>query len=176
MNYNANFTQLPVQALFDFKAKNKKLLRSWVGNALPPFPQNPNTHTQKDDLLLCYLGRYRWLLRGPLSRETNLLTSLRPQIAPAAISIVLISDSLTFFRITGKDASEVVSIGCPLDLHPSVFGSNAVTYTEFFGQKALIQRTPRGFDCAVDRSFGAMIKDYLNRIIEEIANSNPQIS
>jgi sarcosine oxidase subunit gamma len=103
------------------------------------------------------------LLRADIACEDALTTGLRPADAPPDISIVRVSDTLTFFRITGPDAAQVMSIGCPLDLHPDVFLGDAVSYTEFFGLKALVMRCDDGFDCAVEQSFSDMIADYLER-------------
>ena len=126
-------------------------------------PASPNTLTRKGKVELCFTGPNRFLLRAPLDLEIALETALRPDTAPPEISIVRISDTLTFFRVVGPDAAQVLSIGCPLDTHPKVFGPDAVTFTEFFGVKALVLRCDDGFDCAVDQSFGDMIADYLSR-------------
>lgn len=74
-----------------------------------------------------------------------------------------VSDTLTFFDITGPDAGEIMSIACPLDLHHTVFGDLDVTFTEVFGLKALLLRAIGGFEFAVEQSFGDMIADYLAR-------------
>ena len=104
-------------------------------------------------------------LARSIGPEEALETELRPTDAPPEISIVKVSDTLTFFRVTGPDAAQVLSIGCPLDTHPDVFGPDAVSYTEFFGLKALLLRCEGGFDCAVEQSFGDMIEDYLSRAV-----------
>ena len=111
---------------------------------------------------MCHIGRNRWLLRAPLDQENAIETVLGPEKAPPEISIVRVSDTLTFFRITGPDAANILSIGCPLDVHPAAFGPDSVTYTEFFGLKALVLRCKGGFDAAIEQSFGDMIADYLS--------------
>jgi len=161
MPYDARIDRLPIFALFDLKGP-KEALAAWT-NALPDFPQTPNTATLNDETLLCHTGQNRWLLRAPLDQENALETALRPDEAPPEISIVKVSDTLTFFRIAGPEAIEILSIGCPLDLHPDSFGPDASSYTELFGLKALVLRCEGGFDCAVESSFGDMITDYLAR-------------
>ena len=161
MPYDAHIDRLPPFALFDLKGPSDALA-AWAA-ALPNFPETPNTLTRDGDDLLCFTGPNRWLLRAPLDREDGLEAALCPAKAPPEISIVRVSDTLTFFRITGPDATQVLSIGCPLDTHETVFGPDAVSYTEFFSLKALVLRCDRGFDCAVEQSFGDMIADYLNR-------------
>ena len=161
MSYDATIERLPIFALFDLKG-SRETLADWAAD-LPEFPDAPNTLTRADDRELCHIGRNRWLLRAPLSDEEALLAALRPADAPPEISVVRVSDTLTFFRIEGPDAAEVLSIGCPLDVHADVFGESAVSHTEFFGLKALVLRSDQGFDCAVEQSFGDMIADYLAR-------------
>ena len=161
MPYDAQIDRLPPFALFDLKGPGDALT-AWASD-LPDLPATPNTLTRNGDDLLCFTGPNRWLLRAPLDREDALETALRPTEAPPEMSIVRISDTLTFFRLTGPDAAQVLSIGCPLDIHPKAFGPNAVTYTEFFGVKALLLRCEDGFDCAIEQSFGDMIADYLAR-------------
>ena len=161
MPYDASIERLPIFALFDLKGAPEDL-SAW-SDALPAFPASANTATRKGDTLLCHTGPNRWLLRAPLDQEDTLEAELRPAGAPPEISIVRISDTLTFFRITGQEAAEILSIGCPMDLHPGVFRADAASYTEFFGLKAFVTRCEGGFDCAVDQSFGDMIADYLSR-------------
>jgi len=160
MPYDAKINRMPPFALFDLKGPPADIT-AWA-TSLPDFPKTPNTLTRDGDVALCFTGPNRWLLRAPLNRENDLNAALRPTDAPPKISIVRVSDTLTFFRITGPDAAEIISIGCPLDIHPNAFGPDAVSYTEFFGLKALVLRTEGGFDCAVEQSFGDMIDDYLS--------------
>jgi sarcosine oxidase subunit gamma len=163
MPYDAQLERLPIYALFDLKGAAKNLA-AWVAD-LPDFPKTPNTLTRSDRIELCYCGPEHWLLRADINREEELLTMLRPDNAPTDINIVLVSDTLTFFRVTGPDASEILSIGCPLDVHESAFGNDAVSYTEFFGVKALVLRCEGGFECAIEQSFGDMVADYLSRAL-----------
>ena len=116
-----------------------------------------------EDQELCFIGPGRYLLRADITQEDALIKALRPSKAPAHISIVRVSDTQTFFRITGEDATQIMAIGCPLDTHETSFGADAASYTEFFGIKALVLRCDGGFDVAVEQSFGDMIEDYLAR-------------
>ena len=162
MPYDVQIDRLPIFALFDLKGPSGALA-AWAGGALPTLPGAPNTLSRVEGAVLCHLGPERWLLRADIGAEPGLEAALRPGLAPPEISIVKVSDTLRFFRVTGADAAEVVSIGCPLDLHPRVYGADAVSYTEFFGLKAFVLRCDGGFEVAVEQSFGDMIADYLAR-------------
>lgn len=161
MAYDVRIDRLPPFALFDLKGP-QAALSAWAPG-LPQFPARPNSLTRAEGAELCHIGPDRWLLRAPLAAEAEWEAALNPAAAPADISVVRVSDTQTFFRITGADADQILAIGCPLDVHASVFGDDAVSHTEFFAVKALVLRCAGGFDCAVEQSFGDMIEDYLNR-------------
>lgn len=163
MPYDVTFKRLETQALYDLKGP-QEALGAWAGNALPPFPDRPNTKTEAGGATLMFIGTDHWLLRADLDHEAPLETALRPSEAPPETSIVRVSDTLAWFRITGPDAAEVMAVACPMDLHESRFGPEAASFTEAFALRALVTRCKGGFDVAVEQSFGPMVTDYLARI------------
>ena len=164
MGYQVNIQRLEVNAVFDMQGQ-AAAIADWCENALPEFPEQPNTSSAKDGLSLYWIGPSRWLLRANSDREQELLSITKPDKAPAEISIVQISDTLQFFAIRGPDTEEVMSIASPLDHHLSAFPPNGVTYTDVFGVKGLLIRSQEGFEVGVERSFGDMIEDCLVRAI-----------
>jgi len=162
MGYDVSINRQGVSAIFDIKG-SRDAVSKWVGAGLPAFPATPNTHTQQDARTLMYIGPNHWLLRSVIEDEPALDGLLRPDQAPADISIVRVSDTLTFFSINGPDAGDIMAIASPLDTDQSVFARNAATYSEAFGVKALVLRKSDGFELAVEQSFGNMIADYLSR-------------
>ena len=163
MPYDVITRRLPISALFELKGPRDRLA-AWSPR-LARLPTQANSLLREDGDTFCHTGPDRWLVRAEIEREAMLQAALRPEAAPPEISIVRVSDTLTFFRLTGPDADEVMAIGCPMDLHPTVFGEEAVSFTEFFGLRALVMRSDQGFDCAVEQSFGDMIEDYLARAL-----------
>ena len=137
------------------------------------FPSTPNTYEKSQDSdksqTLYWIGPQRWLLRAELDQEADLKRSLAEQELPDAVSAVLVSDSLSFFNITGVDASAVISIASPMDVHPSAFPDNGASYTEVFGLKALVIRCDpelnKGFEVAVEQSYADMLQDCFQRAI-----------
>jgi sarcosine oxidase subunit gamma len=164
MPYDVTFQRLKMQALYDLKGPQEALL-AWASDALPPFPDQPNTKTEGGGVTLMFIGPDHWLLRANLSREDALDAALRPAEAPPEISLVRVSDTLAWFRITGPDAAEVMAVACPMDLHESRFGPDGASFTEAFGLRALVIPCAGGFDLAVEQSFGPMVQDYLTRVI-----------
>ena len=163
MPYDVTFDRLKTQALYDLKGP-QEALGDWAGNALPPFPDRPNTKTEAGGVTLMFIGPDHWLLRADLTREGTLDAALRPAEAPPEISLVRVSDTLAWFRITGPDAAEVMAVACPMDLHASRFGPDGASFTEAFGLKALVTRCADGVDLAVEQSFGPMVADFLARV------------
>ncbi len=163
MPYDVTFHRLETQALFDLKGP-REALSAWLKNkALPAFPENPNARTISGGMHLMFLGPDHWILRARLCMEADIEAALRPSAAPPEISIVRISDTLAFFRITGPEAKEIMAICCPLNLHDSHFEQDAASFTEAFGLRALVTRCDGGFDVAVEQSFGPMMQECLNR-------------
>ncbi len=165
MGYDASFKRLPVNACFDLKG-SESALGEWIGaELLPGFPTETNRCRKADGLSLDHVGPRHWLLQADIDREAELNAALRPYAAPAEVSIVRISDTMTTFRVVGADAAHVLAVGCPLDLHDTGFPEDAVSFTEFFGQKALVRRCAGGFDVSAEQSFGDMTEDCLARAL-----------
>ncbi len=163
MGCDASFERLPITACFDLKGSEGALVE-WIGAGfLPAFPAGANRCRRANGLSLDHVGPRHWLLHAHIDREGELGAALRPHEAPAEVSIVRVSDTMTNFRVTGVAAAHVLAIGCPLDLHATAFPEDAVSFTEFFGQKALVRRCAGGFEVSVERSFGDMTEDCLTR-------------
>jgi sarcosine oxidase subunit gamma len=162
MSYDVRIERSGIRALIELQGEPARIAE-WAGAALPEFPRRPNTASCRGDICLFWIAAERWLLHAALAREAELLALAPPQTAPLDISVVLVSDTLTFFNIEGQDAAQIVAIASPLDTHSSVFADNAVSYTEAFGLKALLRRIPGGFEIAVESSFADLLADYLAR-------------
>lgn len=162
MAYDVNIRRIGSCAVIDLQGDAQAIV-DWVGSELPPLPQQPNRFTRSGTLQLCWIGPERWLLRADLDQEQRLLAMTRPGAAPLEISIVQVSDTLCFFELDGAEASDIVSIACPIDHHPAAFPQDGVSYTSIFGVKGLLGRSANGFEIAVESSFADMIEDYLAR-------------
>jgi heterotetrameric sarcosine oxidase gamma subunit len=160
MRYDVTINRLGISALFDIRGRAEALV-GWAGIHLPALPDAANSYTTRAGCTLALIGPDHWILRAGLEQETALAAALNPSGAPADVSIVVVSDTLTFFTITGPDAARIMAIICPLDLHSSVFSNAAITYCEVLGLKALVTRTAGGFEIAVEQSFGDFVADCL---------------
>lgn len=164
MSYAVQIRDTGLCALIDLQG-GPEAIRNWLVTPFSGLPDRPNTAVTHQGLSLYWLAPERWLLRAPIDLEDRLLAIARPHLAPVDISVVVVSDTLWFFRLDGVDACQIVSIASPIDTHPSRFPENGVTYTDAFGIKALLVRTETGFEMAVESSYADMIADCLNRAI-----------
>ena len=58
----------------------------------------------------------------------------------------------------------LIAIASPLDVDLAQFPADGATFTEAFGQKALVMRRGDGFELAIERSYAPMLRDYFSRI------------
>ncbi len=164
MAYDVKIQRKLLNALFDIKGSISEVkfhLKEYINS----FPSEPNSYISQGNWKILYVGPNHWILMAPISEEQQLVSSLRPYDCPASISIVLISDTLTFFYIDGPDAVDIMSIASPLNLNIDSFTPETATFSEIFGLKALIFRHGDGYQFAVDQSFGDMVSNYLDLII-----------
>lgn len=84
-------------------------------------PLAPNTTASKGDLQVLWLGPTEWLVRTAPGAETALAQAFTQDFANKPAGVVDVSDYYTVFRLSGPRAREVMSKGCPLDTHSSVF-------------------------------------------------------
>jgi heterotetrameric sarcosine oxidase gamma subunit len=162
MGYDVAITRGPLRTLFDLKGL-KEAVVAWCGTALPDLPDQPNSLTAKGTRLLMWIGPDHWLLADDIALEEMLSDTLRPDTAPAEMSIVLVSDTLTFFVVEGSDSNELMAVATSLDLHPASFADDCVSQIEAFGIKALIRRVASGYEIAVDRSYEDWFEASLRR-------------
>ena len=153
-------------ALFDIKGP-KSDVKTLLTSMFDQIPQEPNTLVSRQNKTLMFIGSEHWILRASAEEEALIRSQLDPDLVPSSVSVVLVSDSFTFFSIKGVNAKDVIEISSPLDFDLSIFTENYVTFSEVFGIKALIKRRANGFEFGVDQSFGNMIDDYFARALKE---------
>jgi sarcosine oxidase subunit gamma len=122
-------------------------------------PARANTRSAAGELELLWVGAQRWLLRSRVG--SALAAQLSALDREPDASVVEVTDAYAFFALVGTEAGEVVAQASPLDVHPSAFPANGATFTEFFGQAALVVRRDDGFLVGVEASHGDFIAAFL---------------
>ena len=80
-------------------------------------PLEPNHVGGDDQLAALWLGPDEWLVVGPADE-----TELRDALAPVGGSVLDVAANRTTLELRGPRVRELLEFGCPIDLHPSVFG------------------------------------------------------
>jgi sarcosine oxidase, subunit gamma len=121
------------------------------GAAQAGFPTEPNTAA--GDVL--WLGPDEWLVLG--GREEDY---------PDAAATVDVSANRVVLELAGDDVEDVLSHGCSLDLHASVFGAGRCAQTLLAKAQVILHRTdPTSFRILVRPSFLPYLRAWLEDAI-----------
>ncbi|WP_246793814.1 sarcosine oxidase subunit gamma [Burkholderia perseverans] len=130
-------------------------------------PVKPNTVARGADYDVLWLGPDEWLVRshGPVVAG-QLEGRLAPALAGCYAAAVDVGSGYTVLEISGERVRDVISRGCPLDLHPRGFGVGQCAQSHYF--KASLTLVPTGeqrYELVIRRSFA----DYFVRIMLDAA-------
>ena len=133
-------------------------------------PEQANTVARGDGYDMLWLGPDEWLVRSDTAHDATrtapLQATLGAAFAGVFASAVDVGSGYTVLEISGTRVRDVLARGCPLDLHPRLFGVGQCAQSHYF--KASIALLPTGadrFDIVVRRSFA----DYFVRIMLDAA-------
>ncbi|MFM0594975.1 sarcosine oxidase subunit gamma [Paraburkholderia dilworthii] len=133
-------------------------------------PEKANTIARGNGYELLWLGPDEWLVRSATAhdatRSAPLLAKLGAAFAGVFAAVVDIGSGYTVLEISGTRTREVLARGCPLDLHPKLFGEGQCAQSHYF--KASMTLVPTGansFDIVVRRSFA----DYFVKMMLDAA-------
>ena len=126
-------------------------------------PLTPNTTAESDELVAVWLGPDEWLLLAEHHQADSLIPDLQTVLTGHFASVVDTSAGQTVIRLSGPSTLDVLTRGCALDLHPSVFPPGACAQTMLARAQALliaVDATPT-FDIVVRRSFAPYVAAWL---------------
>ncbi|WP_299622023.1 sarcosine oxidase subunit gamma [Pelagibius sp.] len=134
-------------------------------------PLAPNTTRGDERRAALWLGPDEWLLLhhdAEPDAESRLAAKLREALAGRHSAVTEVGESLACIRVAGPRAADVIAKGCPLDLHPSVFGGAGRCAQSHLAKTAVtlhqVSHEP-AFDVYTRRSFS----DYLWRWLSDAA-------
>ncbi len=141
-----------------------------VTEALAPLslalPATPNTFRTEGEWGVLWLGPQRWLLSGPLARESALATIADRGCDDPVISAVVVSDAYAGFDVAGPQVRDVLAQATPLDMRPDAFGIGSASFTECFGITALVCCTAAtAYRMYVERSYADFMNACLTRAV-----------
>jgi sarcosine oxidase subunit gamma len=137
--------------------------RQALGMALPVFA---GRSVQAGEVRALWLGPDEWLIGGPA--DADLVGPLHRALAGVMHQAVEIGDARAVIGLAGANARDVLSKGCSLDLHPTVFRAGACAQTLLGRAGVLLHLLAEDgpvFDLYVARSYA----DYLWRWLEDAA-------
>ncbi|WP_144138639.1 sarcosine oxidase subunit gamma [Paraburkholderia sp. BCC1884] len=133
-------------------------------------PQKANTIARGNGYDMLWLGPDEWLVRSATAHDATRTAPLQAKLgavfAGVFASAVDIGSGFTVLEISGARAREVLVRGCPLDLHPKLFGVGQCAQSHYFkASMTLVPTAADSFDIIVRRSFA----DYFVKIMLDAA-------
>ena len=126
-------------------------------------PLTPNTFVAEMSTVF-WLGPDEWLIASPDGQRPTLPTLLDDAISGMHATLNDLSGGQIALRVTGRNASAVLSKGCTLDLHPKVFLTGQCAQTGLAKASILLAKvTDSVFDIYVRRSFAEYLALWLQR-------------
>ncbi|MFF3909590.1 sarcosine oxidase subunit gamma [Streptomyces sp. NPDC001848] len=157
--------ELPFLAQVNVRLDAKGPAADAVGLALGlQLPLEPNNVVHAGDLTAVWLGPDEWLVVGRPGTERDLESRIRSAGGDEPVGVTDVSAQRTTLLVAGPRARDLLSHGCPLDLHPRAFGPGRCAQTTLArAQVVLVAREePRaGFWILVRSSFAGYLVDWL---------------
>jgi sarcosine oxidase, subunit gamma len=118
-------------------------------------PRTPCTAVEGEGRVLCWMGPDEWMIITPPDEHHEPVSRLESQLAGVHAAVVDVTGGNTTISVSGSHAADVLAKGCPLDLHPRVFGPGACAQTHVAHASAMIRFIDDrpSFDIIVRRSF-----------------------
>jgi sarcosine oxidase subunit gamma len=157
--------ELPFLAQANVRLDAKGAAADAVGLALGlQLPLEPNTVVRAGELTALWLGPDEWLVVGPPGTQQDLESRIRAATGDEPVSVTDVSAQRTTLLVAGPRARDLLAHGCPLDLHPRVFGAGRCAQTTLArAQIVLVARdeSRAGFWVLVRSSFAGYLTDWL---------------
>ena len=137
-----------------------------------PLPTEPNTTRSHGACLALWLGPDEWLLRVAAAETKGWTESLQSALAAEHAAVVDVSDRACVLRLSGAAARDVLAHGCPLDLHPRVFGPGGCAQSRYLKTTILIDQVDERptYDLQVPRTCAQYLWELLVDASREFAH------
>ena len=126
-------------------------------------PVAANTATVGGDKQLFWLGPDEWLLKAPGGQGDALEAALRSALAGQHFSVVAMGSGSTTLSLQGAAAADLLSRGCPLDLHARSFPSGSLAQSHIAKANVVIYclQAEQNYEITVRRSFAEYLFKWL---------------
>lgn len=134
-----------------------------------PLPVEPGAMSEHSAGRIVWAGPDDWFIVGPKGQAQALSDRLREALAGQHHAVTDVSSGYTVLQLSGTPAREVLAQGCPLDLHPRVFGRGSCAGSHFFKASVWLWQTDDApvYELLVRRSFTGYVWLMLERASAE---------
>ena len=151
---------------------NKTFMDAVAGVLGARLPTKPNTSAGAENLCdgprALWLAPDEWLVVSDAGAAAGLADSLAEATAGCGGSITDVSDARTVICLSGRQARDVLTKGCPLDLHPAAFHPGQCAQSLLARATVILYRgsdepaaSGASFDIHVARSFAEYLWTWL---------------
>ncbi len=131
-----------------------------TGLALPVVANTASVGNQRQ---LFWLGPDEWLLKTAAGTGDAIEAALRAALAGKHFSVVQVGSGNTTFSLQGAAAADLISRGCPLDLHARSFPDGSLAQSHISKANVVLYclQAETSFEITVRRSFAEYLFKWL---------------
>jgi sarcosine oxidase, subunit gamma len=126
-----------------------------------PLPLEPNTAWEDGPRAALWLGPDEWLVLGPPHGGTELAAELDATLADVHRSVVDLSANRVAIELGGPGRAELLSKGCPIDLHPLAWTAGMCAQTLLAKTQVILHEGADTTRLLVRSSFADYLVDWL---------------
>ncbi len=132
-------------------------------------PVQPCSSVASAELRLVWVGPDDWFVIGPRGEAALIEAKLREALVGQHHAVTDVSGGYTVLHLSGAPARDVLAQGCPLDLHPRVFGPGSSAGSLFFKASVWLWQTDEApvYEVLVRSSFRGYVWLMLERATQE---------
>jgi sarcosine oxidase, subunit gamma len=155
-NGSADLVTVPFLAQVDLRID-----AAHAGRAPVPLPIEPNTAWADGPRAALWLGPDEWLVLGPPMAGPQIVAELGQALGGLHRSIVDVSANRVALELWGMGRFELLSSGCPIDLHPRTWRSGMCAQTLFGRAPVILHERADSTGLLVRPSFADYVIDRL---------------
>lgn len=128
-----------------------------------PLPASPNRFVACNDMQCVWQGPDEWLLVVPDGRQLVMADRLEEALDGIHHAVTDVTGNRVIFRLSGRNAPALLSIGCSIDFSEHLFPKGAAVQTLLAGTPVTILRIDDepSFDIHLRRSYRTWLRDWL---------------
>jgi sarcosine oxidase, subunit gamma len=136
-----------------------------------PLPLTPNTAWEEGPRAALWLGPDEWLILGPPDEAARIAAELDGALDGLHRSVVDLSSNRVALELAGPARFELLSKGCPIDLHPLAWTSGLCAQTLLAKTQVILHERADRTGILVRTSFASYLVDWLLEAVGEAARA-----